>query len=226
MDQTNHPVSLTEDPITPPATEDLQVSQPVLRSEFEEAMQAFRLSLQMLEGVIQASKRESEDNTIARIHAMEERLGQQIQINQVQQQDMFSDFGRQLKKFQEQIERPQGVSVRSEEQDSPLLFPSDTAFRRMPINQGGIHTSAKEVSFLSTDVISAREENKDDVQPIRNVRRDSALWRIEHDEVELETVDQRRFTMLSDRHLYIKWKTMTVDGFLSFLDEIDLFQKS
>ena len=49
------------------------------------------------------------------------------------------------------------LAVEKKEEDSPLLFPSDTTFKRMPINQGGIHTSAKEVSFLSLDDASARK---------------------------------------------------------------------
>ena len=61
---------------------------------------------------------------------------------------------------------------------------------------------------------------------MKNTRRDSKLSRIEDDQLQLAAIGQRRITVDSDKHQYIKWKTLTLDAFLNFLDEIDLFQKT
>jgi hypothetical protein len=61
---------------------------------------------------------------------------------------------------------------------------------------------------------------------MRNIRRDSPVNRIEEDQIQLAASGQKRYTVNSNKHLYIKWKTLTLDAFLNFLDDIDLFQKT
>ena len=72
----------------------------------------------------------------------------------------------------------------------------------------------------------AEEEDLSMSSKFNKSRRDSAVWRIEDDELELMATGPKRIAVDSDKHLYIKWKQMTLDSFLNFLDDIDLFQKT
>jgi hypothetical protein len=57
-------------------------------------------------------------------------------------------------------------------------------------------------------------------------RRGSIIGSVQSDDILMRESGQRKLIVSSDKHLEIKWKDQTLDGFIKFLTQINLFQKS
>ena len=138
--------------------------------------------------------------------------------------EALSDLNRGFIKIQDRMSGIEKERMQQKEQESPLSTTSDQNFRSFPVqglSLGGKQTF-EETKREEGNIRRGLLQEDDEGASSSNTRRDSTFYRIENDSFE----DVKKLTVESDKHQFIRWKVMTLDGFLSFLDEVDLFQKT
>ena len=113
----------------------------------------------------------------------------------------------------------QAKAKRDESQDSPIFLNSDANSRKTPFSRQLNQSSS---SAQLADITFSFPENEE------GTGRDSVYGSLLAGDIELQASRdrERRLTVDSDKHMFIKWKVRTLDAFLVFLNQINLFQKA